>query len=327
MIENLFLIVLNLFFHYPLNRKQWMIYFSVAFVLFSLTYFFSLPWLVFTISFLIFSDLLLDRDVSGSVWYQLLILVMIVLIIFGVYLHSIQPLMAELILMGLYFVAVNNQRLMKKSYEQSMNEYQNTVVSNQVEEVNHLYMIMRGWRHDYHNHLQSLKAYMIKEQYQEAYDYLNDLEEDLDDITQIVSTGNVKVDAILNSKFSLAINHKIQLDFKATVPQQLKISDIDLCVLIGNLVDNAVEACYQLEESERFIRFYMGSYKKQFYLSMTNATNEVVRKLDEEYISKKRGNHGHGLKRINQVVEKYQGLINRKNEPGVFVTEIMLPLK
>lgn len=304
-----------------------MIYFSVAFVLFSLTYFFSLPWLVFTISFLIFSDLLLDRDVSGSVWYQLLILVMIVLIIFGVYLHSIQPLMAELILMGLYFVAVNNQRLMKKSYEQSMNEYQNTVVSNQVEEVNHLYMIMRGWRHDYHNHLQSLKAYMIKEQYQEAYDYLNDLEEDLDDITQIVSTGNVKVDAILNSKFSLAINHKIQLDFKATVPQQLKISDIDLCVLIGNLVDNAVEACYQLEESERFIRFYMGSYKKQFYLSMTNATNEVVRKLDEEYISKKRGNHGHGLKRINQVVEKYQGLINRKNEPGVFVTEIMLPLK
>lgn len=327
MIENLFLIVLNLFFHYPLNRKQWMIYFSVAFVLFSLTYFFSLPWLVFTISFLIFSDLLLDRDVSGSVWYQLLILVMIVLIIFGVYLHSIQPLMAELILMGLYFVAVNNQRLMKKSYEQSMNEYQNTVVSNQVEEVNHLYMIMRGWRHDYHNHLQSLKAYIIKEQYQEAYDYLNDLEEDLDDITQIVSTGNVKVDAILNSKFSLAINHKIQLDFKATVPQQLKISDIDLCVLIGNLVDNAVEACYQLEESERFIRFYMGSYKKQFYLSMTNATNEIVRKLDEEYISKKRGNHGHGLKRINQVVEKYQGLINRKNEPGVFVTEIMLPLK
>lgn len=304
-----------------------MIYFSVAFVLFSLTYFFSLPWLVFTISFLIFSDLLLDRDVSGSVWYQLLILVMIVLIIFGVYLHSIQPLMAELILMGLYFVAVNNQRLMKKSYEQSMNEYQNTVVSNQVEEVNHLYMIMRGWRHDYHNHLQSLKAYIIKEQYQEAYDYLNDLEEDLDDITQIVSTGNVKVDAILNSKFSLAINHKIQLDFKATVPQQLKISDIDLCVLIGNLVDNAVEACYQLEESERFIRFYMGSYKKQFYLSMTNATNEIVRKLDEEYISKKRGNHGHGLKRINQVVEKYQGLINRKNEPGVFVTEIMLPLK
>lgn len=51
-----------------------------------------------------------------------------------------------------------------------------------------------------------------------------------------------------------------------------------------------------------------------------------VRKLDEEYITHKRGNHGHGLKRINLIVEKYDGFINRKNEAGVFVTEIMLPL-
>jgi len=152
------------------------------------------------------------------------------------------------------------------------------------------------------------------------------LEADLNDITQIVTTGNVKVDAILNAKFSLALNNHIQLDFKAVVPEHLAITDLDLCVLIGNLVDNAVEACYQLDEKDRFIRFYMRTYKQQFYLSLTNATNEVVRKLDEEYITKKRGNHGHGLKRINLVVEKYQGMINRKNEPGVFVTEIMLPL-
>ena len=49
-------------------------------------------------------------------------------------------------------------------------------------------------------------------------------------------------------------------------------------------------------------------------------------KLDEEYITTKRGNHGHGLKRINNIVNKYDGYINRKNEPGVFVTEIMLPI-
>ena len=48
--------------------------------------------------------------------------------------------------------------------------------------------------------------------------------------------------------------------------------------------------------------------------------------VDSEYITTKRGNHGHGLKRINLVVEKYEGYINRQNEPGVFVTEIMLPL-
>ena len=62
--------------------------------------------------------------------------------------------------------------------------------------------------------------------------------------------------------------------------------------------------------------------------SVINASAYGVIKtaLDSEYITTKRGNHGHGLKRINLVVEKYEGYINRQNEPGVFVTEIMLPL-
>ena len=56
-------------------------------------------------------------------------------------------------------------------------------------------------------------------------------------------------------------------------------------------------------------------------------TQEIsLRMLDEEYITPKRGNHGNGLKRINNIVDKYDGYINRKNEPGVFVTEIMLPI-
>ena len=104
----------------------------------------------------------------------------------------------------------------------------------------------------------------------------------------------------------------------------LTVSDIDLCALIGNLIDNAVEACEGL--ADPYIRLYIGVLKNQLYISVTNATKDTVRKLDSEYITTKRGNHGHGLKRINLVVEKYEGYINRQNEPGVFVTEIMLPL-
>jgi sensor histidine kinase regulating citrate/malate metabolism len=110
------------------------------------------------------------------------------------------------------------------------------------------------------------------------------------------------------------------------VPPKLTVSDIDLSVLIGNLIDNAVEACEKISDVPKFIRLYIGVFKKQLYISVSNATKEVVRKLDEEYISTKRGNHGHGLKRINLIVDKYGGFINRKNEPGVFVTEVMLPL-
>ena len=94
--------------------------------------------------------------------------------------------------------------------------------------------------------------------------------------------------------------------------------------IFRNLIDNAMEACEGI--ADPYIRLYIGVLKNQLYISVTNATKDTVRKLDSEYITTKRGNHGHGLKRINLVVEKYEGYINRQNEPGVFVTEIMLPL-
>lgn len=111
------------------------------------------------------------------------------------------------------------------------------------------------------------------------------------------------------------------------MPEEISISDIDLCVLIGNILDNAVESCEAMEEKEeRFLRVYISILKQQLYISVTNSTKEKLRKFDFEYITNKRGNHGHGLKRIDNIVNKYDGFINRKNEPGVFVTEIMLAL-
>lgn len=212
-----------------------------------------------------------------------------------------------------------------KYFEKKNIEYQNRLLERQVQEVQNIYLTMRGWRHDYHNHLQSMKAYVKMGQYNRLEEYLDLLELDLDQVNQLIESGNVNLDAILNSKLSLALKNGIAVDYKATCPAQISVSDIDLCALIGNLIDNAVEACEKVTDHP-FIRLYIGVLKQQLYISVTNATSETVRKLDHEYITTKRGNHGHGLKRINLVVEKYQGYINRQNEPGVFVTEIMLPL-
>ena len=82
--------------------------------------------------------------------------------------------------------------------------YQVEVMSRHVEEVNDIYMKMRGWRHDYHNHLQKLKAHLAMGQIEEAQNYLNQLEGDLDGINVKYATGNVSLDAILNSKLSMA---------------------------------------------------------------------------------------------------------------------------
>ncbi len=212
-------------------------------------------------------------------------------------------------------------------YEKRILEYQRKAMEKQVAEVNEIYMTMRGWRHDYHNHLQKLSAHLQEGQIEEAKRYIGDLGESLDNIKIKYQTGNVSLDAILNSKLSIVEKEKISINCKVEIAENLTVSDIDLCILLGNLIDNAVEACRVIsEETERFLRIYMCIRKQQLYISVSNATNEVIRKLDAEYISKKRGDHGHGLKRINIVVDKYGGFIKRANEPGVFATEIMLPL-
>ena len=222
-------------------------------------------------------------------------------------------------------VAVTVWVLLRRT-DRKIAAYQNKLLARQIDEVQNIYLMMRGWRHDYHNHLQTLKARLDMGQIAESRAYLDSLEEDLDDIRALAETGNVSVDAILNAKLSLVLKKDIDLNFKAEVPRALTVSDIDLCVILGNLIDNAMESCEKVTDGSRFLRLYIGVFKKQLYLSVTNATTETVRKIDAAYISTKRGNHGHGLKRIDRVVEKYGGYVNRQNEPGVFATEILLPL-
>ena len=181
--------------------------------------------------------------------------------------------------------------IMQRQYEKALIDYQNKILSQEMDEVRSIYMTMRGWRHDYHNHMQSVKAYLAKDNITEAKEYLNRLEEDLADIRLLFDTGNLNVDAILNAKISLALENGIRCDYKAVIPKELSVSDIDLCVVIGNLIDNAVEACRTVKKEEQFLRLYIAPLKQQLYITVTNATSEVVRKLDEEYISKKRPVH------------------------------------
>lgn len=237
-----------------------------------------------------------------------------------------------LIFMGILFfsvilTALAAGYLVRRREEKKMDEYQDQILRTQREEIEAIYRTMRGWKHDYHNHMQKIKAHLAMDQLEEVNRYLDQLAVDLDAIDIAIRTGNVSLDAILSSKLSVAGSKKIAINCKAAVPKELTVHDVDLCVIIGNLIDNGVESCLKIKENERrFIRVYIGRFKDQLYISVTNSTGEKRRKNCHEWISAKGGNHGHGLKRIDRIVEKYDGFINRQNEPGVFATEILLPL-
>lgn len=213
-----------------------------------------------------------------------------------------------------------------KAMDRRIAAYQNDLIARHYDEVENMYRQVRGWRHDYHNHIQAMLALIDKPEQMRTY--LLTLNEDLTMVDSVIKTGNVMVDAILNSKLSLIKSKNIAVNAKAVVPAELKISDVDLCVIIGNLLDNAMEACEKQDEtSECFIRVFIGVLKSQLYISVMNSVGGTVAKDGKNYISTKAsGNHGFGLMRVDRIVEKNGGYVNRQNEPGVFATEVMLPM-
>jgi len=205
---------------------------------------------------------------------------------------------------------------------------QNGFLETHIAEVEHTYQQMRGWRHDYHNHMQTLKAHLHLKQYDEMDEYLTKLAVDLLQVDTIIKSGNVTVDAILNSKLSIARERKINVNAKAFVPEHIKIPDTHLCVIIGNLLDNAMEACEKVEDINcRFIRVYVDVLKRQLYISVSNSMGSGVKKRGRIFrTTKVIPGHGFGLIRIDQYVKKHNGYVNRTHEEGVFATEVMLPI-
>lgn len=107
---------------------------------------------------------------------------------------------------------------------------------------------------------------------------------------------------------------------------KLKSSEIDLCCIIGNLFDNAIEASLALPKEQRIIRIYMDMKGTQLYISFSNFTaGKKMKKEGNLFKSTKGEGHGLGLIRIDDIVKRLDGYINRNSEDGAFTTEILIP--
>lgn len=214
----------------------------------------------------------------------------------------------------------------EKRINKQIADCQSELLATHYAEVENMYRKMRGWRHDYRNHIQVLKSYIAMGDLEAASHYLDALEADLNTVDMTLKTGNKMTDVILNSKISLARSKGIRVDVDAHVPVALSTAEIDLCIIIGNLFDNAIEACMTLPEEERMIRGYMEMKNTQLYLSVTNTTAlKKQRKTAGRFASTKGPGHGYGLVRIDAIIDRYQGYISRNSEDGAFTTEILLP--
>lgn len=216
--------------------------------------------------------------------------------------------------------------IFSKHIDKRIAAYQRELIETHYQEVETMYKQIRGWRHDYRNHIQLLKVLAANGDMDAIKDYLDKLDTDLSTVDTVVKTGNAMADAILNSKISLAKSKGIAVKVDAHIPVKLKMSELDLCVIIGNLFDNAIDASMALPEEQRLIRVYMDMKNTQLYISFTNFTaTKKLAKVGNRFNTTKGDGHGFGLVRIDNIIERLDGYLSRNSEDGAFTTEILIP--
>ncbi len=216
--------------------------------------------------------------------------------------------------------------IFSKQIDKRIAAYQRELIETHYAEVDNMYRQIRGWRHDYRNHIQLMKVLAANGDMEGLKVYLDELDTDLNTVDTVVKTGNAMADAILNSKISLAKARGIAVQCDAHIPVRLKMSELDLCCIIGNLFDNAIEASMALPEDQRLIRVYLDMKGTQLYISFTNFT--AVRKLNKVgglFATTKGEGHGFGLVRIDSIIDRLDGYLSRNSEDGAFTTEILIP--
>lgn len=211
----------------------------------------------------------------------------------------------------------------KKTYLKLV-EYQTEQSEKHLNEVRSIHKEMRGYKHDFHHHLQALKGQLEAGEVDRALAYIEQLDNQLMNVDTLLKTGNVSLDAILSAKIAQAKAENIAVTVKANVPDTLTISDLELSIIIGNLLDNAIEACRTVT-GERFIRIFISMKGTMLYFSMLNAAGAKKKKTGSLFATHKDGVHGFGLRRAEAILEEHGGWVKYNSEDGAFTSEFLVP--
>ena len=196
-------------------------------------------------------------------------------------------------------------------------------------EIDTIYKDIRAWRHEYRNNLIALRNLIHLEDKEKILAYIDKISGEPLRFETTLQTGNLILDAIVSSKLGLAQKKGIEVAVQAVYPKSNTIEDNDLCTIVGNLLDNAIEACGEAGPSSerRYIDFSLLVKGKNLVISVHNSFFHEIRQNNGRYESSKVGpHHGIGLGLIDSTVNKYGGHVMRWHENSVFITNIIIPL-
>lgn len=224
----------------------------------------------------------------------------------------------------LYNILVQNFTHLRQRdiYRQQTDHYRN-----QLEVITESQGRMRALRHDMRNHILHLSAQLRQGNNEEAIAYLKSMEEELLNPGEHAKTGNKEIDSLLNYKLEKAVQVLKEVECSIRVPEELTSKSFDINVILGNLLDNAIEAA---QDSERkWLKLVMRADRGVLLIHVANSFGEEPRRKGSRFLSTKKdsGEHGIGLHNVRRMVERLHGEIDFRQEGEVFSVDVMLYMK
>lgn len=287
-----------------------------------------------------------DAEVPPSYWLAVFLIPSgSIYIICSIYIQYINDGIHDLIftlitIMILYAINILVFYLYDKLIKDEEIKYENLMLHQQKEAYENQALLIRGFqdslhdeKHDMKGHLSTVKRMLEEKQTDEAVNYIDKLVGKTEDIVSSINSGDVVIDAMVNSKLYLANLQNTLFHVDIQLSQPLEIDPVDLTVILCNLFDNALEACEKLHNAQREIWVKIKYQHKVLSIAVANTYNpEKIDIRDGKVHTTKedKTRHGIGLKRICQTVEKYNGMfsydVSKKDGRALFTVEILLYL-
>ncbi|OJU15718.1 MAG: hypothetical protein BGN88_00690 [Clostridiales bacterium 43-6] len=209
--------------------------------------------------------------------------------------------------------------------ENRLLKQKNSLQLEYVKNTNALNEEIRAIRHDMKNRIIYLKEIFLKGSYEEGISYADNMIEKIDSMYKLIYTERFAFDAVVNTKLMEAGDKNISVSYNIMCSLDNNIEDDDLVSLIGNIFDNAIEACEYVQGRKEI---YLEAKKAHSYLLITikNTVSESVLKNNPQLKSTKNDviNHGLGIKNVKKIVEKYNGFVIYEEESDEFICKVML---
>ncbi len=181
--------------------------------------------------------------------------------------------------------------------------------------------------HDFNNHINVLYQFLIRSDSQSALEYLDSISEPMKTLLEHTWTGNEVIDVIINSKLKKMQDYNIKTNINVEFPNNSDIMSSDICTILGNLLDNAIDACQRNQNKEnKWINITIRIVNAMLIFKIENG-NEVVPQIrNMQLVTSKEDErfHGWGLKSVASAVEKYEGVIQHTIEDHIFQVVVSL---